>query len=109
MEKLDMSGTTLDGNAITDRMFYATTYKNIVLPSSVTSMGNEAFRSSRRLTGITLPESLQTIGEYAFAQTGLTNIEIPDAVTTMGHRMLQECGALTSIKIGSGTTEIRVW
>ena len=106
MEKLDMSGTTLDGNAITDRMFYATTYKNIVLPSSVTSIGNEAFRSSRRLTGITLPESLQTIGEYAFAQTGLTNIEIPDAVTTMGHRMLQECGALTSIKIGNGITEI---
>lgn len=106
MEKLDMSGTTLDGNAITDRMFYATTYKNIVLPSGVTSIGNEAFKSSRRLTGITLPESLQTIGEYAFAQTGLTSIEIPDAVTTMGHRMLQDCGALTSIKIGNGITEI---
>ena len=106
MEKLDLGGTALDGNAITDRMFYATSYKNIVLPSTVTSIGGEAFRSSRRLSSITLPESLQTIGEYAFAQTGLTSIEIPDAVTTVGHRMLQECSALTSIKIGNGVTGI---
>lgn len=106
MEKLDLGGTALDGNAITDRMFYATSYKNIVLPSTVTSIGSEAFRSSRRLSSITLPESLQTISEYAFAQTGLTSIEIPDAVTTMEHRGLQECSALTSIKIGNGVTEI---
>ena len=106
MEKLDLGGTALDGNAITDRMFYATSYKNIVLPSTVTSIGSEAFRSSRRLSSITLPESLQTISEYAFAQTGLTSIEIPDAVMTMEHRGLQECSALTSIKIGNGVTEI---
>ncbi len=106
LERLDLGGTTLEGNAITDCMFHSTTYKNIVLPSGITSIGNEAFRNSRRLTGITLPESLQSIGEYAFAQTGLTSIEIPDAVTWMGHRMLQGCGALTSIKIGNGITEI---
>ncbi|MGM9733382.1 MAG: leucine-rich repeat protein, partial [Prevotella sp.] len=106
MEKLDLGGTALDGNAITDRMFYATSYKNIVLPSTVTSIGSEAFRNSRRLSSITLPESLLTIGSYAFAQTGLTSIEIPDAVTTMGHRGLQECSALTTIKIGNGVTEI---
>ena len=109
MEKLDLGGTALDGNAITDRMFYATSYKNIVLPSTVTSIGSEAFRSSRRLSSITLPESLQTIGEHAFAQTGLTSIEIPDAVTWMGHSMVQECGALTSVKIGNGITEIPVY
>ncbi|MGM9728159.1 MAG: leucine-rich repeat protein, partial [Prevotella sp.] len=106
MEKLDLGGTTLDGNAITDRMFYATSYKNIVLPSTVTSIGGEAFRSSRRLSSITLSESLQAIGEYAFAQTGLTSIEIPDAVTTMGHRGLQDCSALATIKIGNGITEV---
>lgn len=106
MEKLDLGATALDGNAITEKMFYATSYKNIVLPSTVTTIGSEAFRSSRRLSSITLPESLQTIGEYAFAQTGLTSIEIPDAVTTMGHRGLQECSALATIKIGNGVTEI---
>ena len=105
LERLDLGSTTLEGNAITDRMFHSATYKNIVLPSGITSIGNEAFRNSR-ITGITLPESIQSIGEYAFAQTGLTSIEIPDAVTWMGHRMLQGCGALTSIKIGNGITEI---
>ena len=85
MEKLDLHGATIDGNVITEKMFYATSYKNIVLPSTVTSIGSEAFRNSRRLSSITLPESLQTIGEYAFAQTGLASIEIPDAVTMMGH------------------------
>lgn len=106
LEGLDLSGTTLEGNAITNRMFYATKYKNIVLPSGVTSIGSEAFINSSRLTSITLPENLQSIGEYAFAHTGLTSIEIPDAVTWMGHRMVEECRALISIKIGNGITEI---
>jgi len=106
MEMLDLSGTTLDGNAITERMFYATLYKNVVLPEGVTSIADEAFRDSRRLREITLPEALTNIGAYAFAGSGLMSITIPDGVTEMGDRVVQSCSALTTITLGNGITSI---
>lgn len=36
------------------------------------------------LKSIAIPQSVKEIGEYAFAQSGLTTIDIPDNVTTIG-------------------------
>ncbi len=106
LDMLDMSGTTLEGNTITQRMFYTTLYKVIKLPSNVTSIAAEAFRGSRRLCEVTLPDALETIGSYAFAGSGLTSITIPDNVTEMGDRGLQSCTSLTSITLGNSLTNI---
>ena len=106
MVMLDLSGATLEGNAVTERMFYATLYKAIKLPATVTSIANEAFLDSRRLREITLPTTLTSIGSYAFARCGLTSITIPNDVTGMGDRSLQDCTSLTSITLGSGLTSI---
>ena len=106
MVMLDISGATLEGNAITERMFAGTLYKSIKLPTAITSIANEAFRDSRRLCEITLPTALETIGSYAFAGTGLTSITIPDGVTAMGDRGVQSCAALKSITLGDGLTAI---
>ena len=104
MVMLDLSDATLEGNAITERMFAGTLYKTIKLPTTVTSIGNEAFRDSRRLNSIILPETLKTIGEYAFAGSSLTSITIPNSVTEMGNGGVQSCHALTSITLGNGIT-----
>ncbi len=106
MEMLDMSDATLEGNVITERIFYTTLYKIIKLPAGVTSIANDAFRDSRRLRDITLPAALETIGSYAFAGTGLTNISIPDGVIEMGDRCMQNCSSLTTITLGNGLTSI---
>ena len=106
MVMLDLSGATLAGNAVTERMFYATLYKAIKLPATVTSIANEAFCDSRRLREIMLPETLESIGYRAFAGTGLTSITIPDAVTEMGEEGVLSCSALTSITLGNGLTSI---
>lgn len=128
MVMLDLSGATLEGNAITERMFAGTLYKSIKLPTAITTIANEAFRDSRRLREVTLPTALKTIGEYAFAGTALasvtlpetvtslgshafagtalTSIIIPDGVTEMGEGGVEECLALTSITIGDGLTYV---
>ncbi len=102
LQMLDLSGAALENNTITERMFYASNYKTIKLPTTVTDIASEAFSNSRRLNSITLPESLKSIGSSAFASTALTSIIIPDGVTEMGDRVMQHCGALTSVKIGNG-------
>lgn len=106
IEMLDMSGATLADNAVTERMFYQTMYKNIKLPPTVTTIAREAFLDSRRLRNVTLPTALTSIGSYAFARCGLTSITIPNGVTEMGDRGLQDCASLVSITLGSGLTTV---
>ncbi len=106
MSMLDLSGATLEGNAVTERMFYQTLYKTIKLPTTVTSIASEAFRASRRLQEVTLPSTLEYIGSHAFAECGLTSITIPDGVTETGDRVLADCRSLKSITIGNGMTYI---
>ena len=106
LELLDISGATLDGNTVTERMFYSTLYKSIKLPANVTSIDYEAFCDSRHLQSITLPTALKTIGESAFMNCGLTSITIPDGVTDMGDFGVQASSSLTSIIIGNGLATI---
>lgn len=44
-----------------------------------------------------MPRSVVNIGETAFMNTGLTNITIPDSLTSIGSYAFQNCTNLTSI------------
>ncbi|NMD44902.1 MAG: leucine-rich repeat domain-containing protein, partial [Clostridiales bacterium] len=57
----------------------------VVIPSSVTSIGENAFSGCIGLTEITIPNSVIYIGERAFQGcSGLTEITIPSSVTSIG-------------------------
>ena len=77
------------------------------LPDTITSVGDYAFMSTR-FTTITLPTNLQTIGTYVFySSTNLTNITIPPAVTTIGAQAFYNCTSLSSVTFsGSAVTSI---
>ncbi len=80
---------------------------SINIPNSVTSIGDYAFNQCTGLTSITIPDSVTSIGDYAFNQcTGLTSITIPDSVTSIGESAFSGCAGLTSVIIGNGVTSI---
>ena len=96
----------------------------------MTSIGYSAFRSCGSLTSITLPESLTSIGSYAFSYchdfttldlsgctnltnigsdafyncTGLTSITLPESLTSIGERTFEGCTHLEIIEY-TGTPE----
>ncbi len=51
---------------------------------NVTSIGYKAFFHCETLNGITIPNSVTSIGQEAFASCGLRSITIPSSVTEIG-------------------------
>ena len=77
------------------------------IPDSVTTIGDWAFEGCSSLTSVTIGESVTTIGRYAFAYCeSLTSITIPDSVTTIGDSAFSSCDSLTSITIPDSVTTI---
>ena len=82
---------------------------NITIPDSVTEISNYAFYNCTRLTSITIPDSVTSIGDGAFyGCTGLKSITIPDSVTEIGYDAFKKCSGLTSIIIPDSVTKINL-
>lgn len=79
----------------------------VVIPDSVTTIGDGAFDTCTALTSINIPNSVTSIGGGAFSYcTALTSIEIPNTITSIGLGAFQNCTALTSINIPNGVKSI---
>ena len=80
---------------------------SIIIPGGVTSIGNYVFNRCTGLTSITIPDSVTSIGDYAFYKcSGLTSITITDSVTSIDNSAFEYCSGLTSVTIGNGVTSI---
>jgi hypothetical protein len=112
LQELDLSGVTIaayeggDGtgnptsypaNEMPERSFYQnTTLASVTLPSSITSIGAEAFKACSGLTGaLTIPAGVTSIGNSAFESSGLTRLAILEGVETIGNYAFSGCYRLT--------------
>ena len=76
------------------------TATSFIIPDSVTTIGDYAFRGCSSLTSIVIPDGVTTIGTSAFGGcTSLTSIVIPDSVTTIGADAFYGCSSLESLTI----------
>jgi len=76
------------------------------IPFGVTNIYGEAFLGCGNLTGVTIPDSVFSIGPSAFQQSGLTSVSIPDSVTNFEETAFANCNDLTNVTIGNGVTSI---
>ena len=79
----------------------------IVIPSSVNSIGKGAFSFCKSLSEIVIPSSVTSIGDRAFWRSrSLSEIVIPSSVTSIGDRAFCGCSSLKYISIPSSVTSI---
>ncbi|MGN0092429.1 MAG: leucine-rich repeat domain-containing protein [Alistipes sp.] len=131
------------GNTVANPLYYAKKlYLNgelitdLVIPGSITEIGDYAFYYCTGLTSVTIPDSVTAIGQQAFsgctglksfygkfasndnrcliidgelqafAPVGLTAYTIPDSVTAIGSGVFRSCTGLKSVTIGNSVTSI---
>ena len=69
---------------------------SVIIPDSVTIIGNAVFFECRELTNVVIPDSVTWIGDRAFAGChNLASIVIPDSVTSIEWSALTGCNNLT--------------
>ena len=81
--------------------------KSLVIPDSVTNIGDYAFSGCWSLSSVVIPDSVTSIGDYAFWNCrSLTDIVIPDSVTSIGESAFKNCISLKSFEIPSSVSGI---
>ena len=86
---------------------YCSGLTSVTIGNCVTSIGLSAFLGCNGLTSITIGNSVTSIGSYAFYWCrGLTSVTIPDSVTSIGLSAFLGCNGLTSVTIGNSVTSI---
>ena len=92
---------------IDDNAFPNAQLTDLNIPNSVTSIGKYAFYYSS-LTNLTLGTSLLIIGDAAFYNSQLTDLNIPDNVISIGHWAFT-MSTLTSLTLGASLQTIGIY
>lgn len=83
--------------------------EEVAIEEGVVNLSTYALYGMTGLTAVTLPSTLEEIGEGSFEScTALTYICIPDSVKTIGHYAFRYCEELRSIHIPASVTSIGI-
>lgn len=83
------------------------TLEEVVLPSSISSIGNSAFYGCSNLPSISLPSDLESIGHGAFAGcSSLSSLNLPIGITSIGRSAFLGCSNISRVTLPSGLTSI---
>ena len=72
----------------------------------VKAVGNDAFKSCNKLTSLTLPNGLVSIGNNAFQNTRMSSMTLPSSLKTIGNSAFEYCYNLVSVVIPDGVEKI---
>ena len=94
---------------IPDGLFSGTDIPSVEIPTSVTTIGDEAFDDCFSLAEVHIPSSVTTIGDFAFSRCfSLTELHIPNSVTSIGRYAFYGLTKLKSVYVPSSVTHIGV-
>ena len=80
-----------------------TNLKEVDIPNTVKTIGNAAFQNCTSLKKVKLHEGLTNLSYRLFKNTALREITIPTSVSEAGNEVFMDCPNLTSIRFIPGS------
>lgn len=106
LQTVIFTGRTKNLTVIEAAAFKETKSLNTVsLPDTIKTISKEAFYGSG-IENIHLPEDLKQIGTMAFARSGLKDIVIPNKTKSLGEYAFLDCNELTEVTLPESVTKI---
>lgn len=95
---------TLKSNGTATIVGYTGSVDSIIIPQmldgyTVTAIGDSAFKHQysfgKNYSSVTLPDTIKSIGEFAFWNTNITSINLPDGLENIGKGAFVGCNSIT--------------
>ena len=93
---------------IGDKAFIQTGYASVKFGAALKTIGNSAFENVPLSEGADFSAcaKLTSIGNYAFGYSELVSVTLPDSLNTLGEYAFYGCAALTDVEFGTGLQTI---
>ena len=86
---------------------FSVSIQKLILPEGMTRIGNRAFYGCTALVAVTVPGSVQEIGNAAFCKSsGITMLTLNSGLKTIGRSAFESCTSLQELRIPGTVTEI---
>ena len=96
----DFGGTpNSTGTGATGGFFYKSAVEKVTLSEGLTQIPAAAFNGAANLKEVNIPSTVTSIGINAFASSGLTELNIPEHVTNIGYGAFRDMANLKKVTI----------
>ncbi len=82
--------------------------QNVEIPSDVIRIGNRSFYKNNTIENVSIPDSVNSVGDFAFARSTLKSVKIPDSVTEIGYASFYQCNDLEDVTIPDSVESIEL-
>ena len=85
----------------------AYSFTKLILPDTITSIGEKAFMNCKELVEVTLPRGISELSDYIFA--GCKNLKLivsPDGITSIGKGAFSNCSNLVAVTLSNNLKSI---
>lgn len=91
---------------IEEGAFSRSKIKSVTLPTTIQTIGDKAFMDCENLTTVNFNQGLKAIGDYAFSGTALTSVTLSDSLETIGEFAFEDVALTGTLTTGANLQSI---
>ena len=81
---------------------------SVELPATMKEIAPYMFYQAGEIGSVVIPEGVETVGEYAFANSGVSSVTIPTSVVLIDYYAFYKCGVETVNFTAGGTDRLKI-